>query len=194
MPYNSLPDELYHHGVKGMKWGVRRYQNPDGSLTARGQKRYSNKQAYEIKTVDGDVFRIYGGSNRNYNTKKSKVIKTQGEHLREMDTKKLQAQMNKQADRAARKNEKKQFKKDVKDYREAKRYIDYEFNQYGDIRNVRNRGYEMLDRVRIEKGNQYADRILKSDKRRNKATAVGLLAGSAAAVAGWGYLAAKYDL
>ncbi len=32
--------ELYHHGVKGMKWGVRRYQNPDGSLTPSGKKRY----------------------------------------------------------------------------------------------------------------------------------------------------------
>lgn len=34
--------ELYHSGVKGMKWGVRRYQNKDGSLTAAGKKRYSD--------------------------------------------------------------------------------------------------------------------------------------------------------
>ena len=33
-------DYLAHHGTKGMKWGVRRYQNPDGSLTAEGRKRY----------------------------------------------------------------------------------------------------------------------------------------------------------
>ena len=35
--------ELYHHGVKGMRWGVRRYQNKDGSLTAKGKKRADSK-------------------------------------------------------------------------------------------------------------------------------------------------------
>lgn len=40
--YNN---ELYHHGVKGMKWGVRRYRNKDGSLTAAGKKRYSEEES-----------------------------------------------------------------------------------------------------------------------------------------------------
>lgn len=36
-------DELYHHGIKGQKWGVRRFQKEDGSLTAKGKQRYSDE-------------------------------------------------------------------------------------------------------------------------------------------------------
>ena len=37
--------ELYHHGTKGMKWGIRRYQNKDGSLTPAGKKRRAKEEA-----------------------------------------------------------------------------------------------------------------------------------------------------
>lgn len=40
-----------HYGVKGMKWGVRRYQNADGTLTAKGQKRLAKNEAYRDKLV-----------------------------------------------------------------------------------------------------------------------------------------------
>lgn len=33
-------NEIYHHGIKGQKWGVRRYQYSDGTLTPSGKKRY----------------------------------------------------------------------------------------------------------------------------------------------------------
>ena len=36
-------DELAHHGVRGMKWGVRRFQNKDGSLTKAGKRRYESQ-------------------------------------------------------------------------------------------------------------------------------------------------------
>lgn len=193
--YETEDGVLCHYGIKGMKWGVRRYQNPDGSLTARGQKRYSDKSPYEVRTADGDVFRVSRGSDPNhFNTNKSKITKTWGEHLHESDNKKLQDQANKRANRLARKNEKKQFKKDVEDYGKAKQYIDFDINQNGDISNIRNRGHEMLDRVRIEKGNEYADRILKRDKLRRKGIAFGVLAGSTAIAAGYSWVAAKYNL
>lgn len=38
-------NELYHSGILGMRWGIRRFQRKDGSLTAEGKKRYSDGKA-----------------------------------------------------------------------------------------------------------------------------------------------------
>lgn len=47
-------NELYHHGVKGQQWGIRRYQNADGSLTSQGRQRIQSR----VTMLDGKKSRL----------------------------------------------------------------------------------------------------------------------------------------
>ena len=54
MGYFYSDEELSHHGILGQKWGIRRYQNADGSLTAKGKKRYDESETKEKRHLGID--------------------------------------------------------------------------------------------------------------------------------------------
>ena len=64
---------LMHHGIKGMRWGVRRFQNKDGSLTPAGKKRYdvdiegAKKNLEKAKQAEKQAKRDYNRASLSYN-------------------------------------------------------------------------------------------------------------------------------
>ncbi len=69
MEYNNDPNVLVHYGILGMKWGVRRYQNSDGTLTPAGKKRYNDMSDDDLsesihKQIKGARTKQYGLAER----------------------------------------------------------------------------------------------------------------------------------
>ena len=63
---NPYAGELYHHGIKGMKWGVRRYQKKDGSITEAGKKRYArDAREKDFNKYDESSGKYYKQSKKN---------------------------------------------------------------------------------------------------------------------------------
>ena len=111
-------DELYHHGIKGMKWGVRRYQNADGSLKAAGRKRYTEGGP---KSLKGNLHRLaaknYELNEKTYEKMGNKTLASMNRAAKENSLKKAEAA---DAEKAKRISEKKPLTDEERAARNAK--------------------------------------------------------------------------
>lgn len=137
-------DELYHHGIKGQKWGVRRYQNEDGSLTAKGKQRYGTQENFE----------------RQYHQESKKKMKNA---KKEVDTYKDVAGKAKRGMEEGREKQNKKQKENVeKDVRErAYKMSDQELREAVNRLNMEERYAQVMrEREYVEVGRSKAEKFM----------------------------------
>jgi hypothetical protein len=74
--FDEEDESLEHHGIKGQRWGVRRFQNEDGTLTARGRNRRNENYSDQQYGRDKQVYGTLGARRINRNMNKGDMVST----------------------------------------------------------------------------------------------------------------------
>lgn len=86
--------DLTHHGIKGQKWGQRRFQNEDGTWTAAGKERYGDDGGGQSRSFRGNVNRalakVYGVNEKYYSKHGNKVMANANKSAKEAQLKKAE--------------------------------------------------------------------------------------------------------
>lgn len=141
-------DQLQHWGIKGMKWGVRRYQNKDGTLTAAGKKRMYREQ-FDMESKERKERKKYTADTNRWvkeDMERSKSLADSGKRLSE-DLKRVN-------DKAIKNTPRQQLDLSNMSDKELRDQINRAFleKQYND----------MFNPPQVSKGREYASQILET--------------------------------
>lgn len=161
LQYNN---ELYHHGIKGQKWGIRRYQNADGSYTDAGRRRYDIKEAKaNLKSAKKELRRASSAQVDGYIAGR--------DYKRRVDSKnrKVQAAQNKVYDaQAALGRVKGGEKGELRAYTKMMRKTGLSGSGYDNASG--GKATKLYDHIATKKGKEYAARVESRAKKQLVAT------------------------
>ena len=136
------PNELYHYGVLGMKWGVRRYQNADGTLTNAGKRKYGSGESLKAKAeykaakkqYNKDFNAAYNKSYQSYSLNKNKRAASDERWQKAYDSAKAanaaqsKYKIAKAKDKAIAKEERQKLKDKALEVRKSNKGLKYAYN------------------------------------------------------------------
>lgn len=178
-------DYLAHHGIKGQKWGIRRYQNPDGSLTPEGEKRYGTVENFKRQTASYKEIK---------NFRKTEKARQQG-----IEYKKFQKQERELEKKAYALAKKYNFDADdggggktAADRKAGREYMKI-WDKIQDLEiDSENRAISNTTQSLINKyGQERMDRFYRQENRRSTAAGIAFIGGYAAAMIGLIYSVSK---
>ena len=181
--YILINGELYHHGVKGMRWGVRRYQNKDGSLTEAGQKRQVMRDAKQTK-YNARIDKYHADATYNRAAQDIQKITFNSARRKAYDHAFNKAAADYKSASGAYKQAKKDYRSAKKDFKEQKA-VD-KFKKHGldynadTIANVYTHGYRGAKRIEDRIANKKMSRLKAEtiEVGRSSATAAALTIGT----------------
>lgn len=153
-------DELYHHGIKGQRWGVRRYQNEDGSLTAAGKARYDIKEAKReykrakkgLRRAQRDLDWRGQGQGIKAIANRERLAKARDKAKDLAEEKRLDV-LQRKADKLGLKSENKEFNKYVKEMKKTG-LVNSQLDK-----STGGKSKRLYTRLAKTKGKKYADRV-----------------------------------
>ena len=184
----NYSDELYHFGVKGMKWGHRKAH----STSSLGRA----KAAYKAEKKRIDAAYTKAGAKYDRDTKGGKISNKKAD--RELDaaadkwaadrkTAKQTYKNTKSEIKSKRRAEKKQFKNDVKTYKKSVGILDIEAGKDGNLL-MTTRTSTLYNSLTAKKGKAYADKVVNTYEKQQRRETVAMLVGGAAVMAGSVYV------